>query len=107
MRPCPIEIHHIPIEHALELLLMEDQQMVKAFLPHTPQETLTDRIGSRSMIRRFENLNSTCRRHSGKTGPKFAIVITDQIFRRFPAWQGVAHVLCDPAIGRGAGTRAV
>jgi len=74
--------------------------MVKAFLPHTPQETLTDRIGSRSMIRRFENLNSTCRRHSGKTGPKFAIVITDQILRRLPVWGGFSQLLCYPGIGR-------
>ena len=36
MRSCPVEVHHILIEHALELLLAEDQQMVKAFLPHTP-----------------------------------------------------------------------
>jgi hypothetical protein len=35
MRPCPIEVCHIPIEHPLELLLAKDQQVVKAFLSHT------------------------------------------------------------------------
>jgi hypothetical protein len=38
MRSCSIEVCHIPVEHSLELFLMEDQQMVKAFLPHTPQK---------------------------------------------------------------------
>jgi len=74
--------------------------MVKACLPHTPQETLTDRIGSGSMIRRFEYLNSTCRRHSGKTRPKFAIVITDQILWCLPIWGGFTQLLRYPGIGR-------
>ena len=35
MRPCPIEIGDLPIEYALELLPMEDQQVVEAFLSYT------------------------------------------------------------------------
>jgi hypothetical protein len=46
MRSCQVEVHHILIEHALQLLLAEDQQMVKAFLSYTPQEAFADRIGS-------------------------------------------------------------
>ena len=46
MRPCPIEVGNIAIEHSLELLLLKDQQVVQAFLPHTPHETLADGIGS-------------------------------------------------------------
>jgi len=57
-----VEVCHIPIEHALELPLVKDQDMIKAFLSHTPHEAFTDCIGSRSMIRCFENLNRTgCR----------------------------------------------
>ena len=58
MRSCLVEVRHIRIEHALELLLVEDQQVVKAFLSDTPQEAFADRIGSWCMIGRFENLNA-------------------------------------------------
>ncbi len=46
MRSCPVEVHHILIEHALELLIVEDQQVVEAFLSDTSQEAFADRIGS-------------------------------------------------------------
>src|SRR5690242_10096576 len=46
MGSCPVEVPHIVIEHALELLFMEDQQMVEAFLSDAPQEALADRISS-------------------------------------------------------------
>jgi hypothetical protein len=35
MRSCLVEVHHILIEHALELPLVKDQEVVKAFLAHT------------------------------------------------------------------------
>ena len=77
MRSCPVEVCYIHIEHALELLLVEDKQVIKAFLPHTPQEVFTDRIGSGSVIRCFKKLNSTRCRYTSETGAKFAIVITN------------------------------
>lgn len=43
MRSYLIEVRYVRIEDALELLLMKDQQMVQAFLPHSPQEALTVR----------------------------------------------------------------
>jgi hypothetical protein len=32
MRSCPVEVRHIHIEHALELLLVEDEQVGKRLL---------------------------------------------------------------------------
>src|SRR5258706_11751843 len=84
MRSCVVEVRSIPIEYALELLLAEDQQMVEAFLSHTPHEAFADGIGTRCMIGGFQNLNRTRCRHSSKAGPKFAIVITKQIRWRLP-----------------------
>jgi hypothetical protein len=55
----PMKVCNIPIEHALEVLLVKDQQVVEAFLSHTPGEAFADRIGSGSMIGCFENLNCT------------------------------------------------
>ena len=74
--------------------------MVKAFLSDTPQEAFADRIGSGSMIRRFEYFDGTRRRHSGKTWTKLAIVITNQILRRLPIWSSFSKLLRDPGISR-------
>jgi hypothetical protein len=99
MGSCLVEVDHIRIEHALELLLMQDQQMVHAFLSHTPHEAFADRIGSGSVIGRFEKLDATCCRHPSKAGPKFAVVITDQVLRCFPIGGGFSEVLGDAEIG--------
>ena len=53
MRSCLVEVGHIRIEHVLELLLLKDQQVVEAFLPHTPHEAFTDGIGAWRMIGGF------------------------------------------------------
>src|SRR5215831_10432174 len=84
MGPCPIEVGDIAIEHALELFLMKDQQVVQAFLSYAPQKPLTDRIGSGSVIGGLEQLDATGPRHSLETGSILAVVITDQIFRPLP-----------------------
>ncbi len=102
MRSCLVEIGDVAIEHALELFLMQDQQMVQAFLSYAPQEALTDGIGPRRMIGSFENLDTTCPRHTSKAGPKFGIVITDQIFRCLSIRGGFSKLLCHPGIGRGS-----
>ncbi len=59
MRPGSVEEVHIRIEHALELLLLQDEQVIEAFAPHTAQEALTDRIGSWRVIRCFQDLDAT------------------------------------------------
>jgi tetratricopeptide (TPR) repeat protein/IS1 family transposase len=59
MRPCLVEVGHIGLEDALELPLLQDQQVVQTVLPHPPGEALADRIGSGSMIRCVEHLHRT------------------------------------------------
>ena len=100
MRSCSVEVRHICIEHALELLLVEDEQVIKAFLPHTPGEAFADRISSRRMIGCFKNLNRTRCRHTRKAVPKFAIVITNQILWRLSIWRSFSELLGNPRIGR-------
>jgi hypothetical protein len=67
MGSCSVEVHHIRIEHALELLLAEDEQMVKAFFSYAPQIAFADRIGSWSLNGRGEHLNRTRCRYPSKT----------------------------------------
>jgi hypothetical protein len=50
---------HIRVEHAVELLLMQDEQMIEALTPYTAEEPLTDGIRARGVIRSFKNLNVT------------------------------------------------
>ncbi len=79
MRSCLVEVGDIAMEHALELLLAEDQQVVQAFLSDAPQIAFADGIGSWCMNGDFEHLNPTGGRHASKARPKLAIVITNQI----------------------------
>ena len=100
MRPCPIEVGGIAIEHALKLLLLEDQQVVEALLSYTSQEAFADCIGSGSVRGCVENLNSTGCRHTSETGAKFAVVITHQILRGLSKRGGFSKLLCSPSVGR-------
>jgi hypothetical protein len=100
MRSRLVAVGDITIEHAVELPLIEDQQMVETFLPHTPGEALADRIGSRSVIGCFEDLDAAGCGHARKAVPKFAIVITNQILWRLSIWRSFSELLGNPRIGR-------
>ena len=71
-------------------------------MPDTPQKAFTDRIGPWRMNWRFENLNGTRGRHTSEAGPKFAIVITNQVLWRLPVGSSFSQLLGDPGIGRRA-----
>src|SRR2546421_6280016 len=88
MGSCLVEVDHIRIEHALELLLLKDQQMIQAFLTNTSQEAFTDGIGSGSVNGGFEQLDATGPCHTSETRPKFGIVITNQVLGCVPIGGG-------------------
>jgi len=102
MRSCLIEIRDVCIEDTLELLLLQDQQVVQALLPHTSQEAFTDGIGSGSVIRGLEKLDATGRRYPEETGSKLAVVITNQIFGCMPIRGSFPKLLGHPGIRRGS-----
>ncbi len=77
---------------------MEDQQIVKAFLPQTPQKAFADGVRAWRVIRRFENLNGTCCCHPSEARPKFAIIITNQILRCLPIRRGFSKLLSNPGM---------
>ena len=99
MWSCLVEARHIGIEDAVELLLMQDEQMIEALTPHTAQEPLTDSIGSRDVIGGFENLDVTRSSQPRETHSKLAIVITDEVFRTHPIGSGFSKLLCRPSVG--------
>src|SRR5215467_8793828 len=84
MWPCLVEVSHIGMEDALEVLLLKDQQVIETLLPHAPQEAFADCIGAGSVIGRLENLNPTRGDYPSKARPKFIIVITNQVLGCLP-----------------------
>ena len=81
MGSCLVEGGHVGIEDTVELPLMEDEQVIEALATYTAQEALTDGIGARGVIRGYEHINTTGLGNSREGHAKFAIVITDEIFR--------------------------
>src|SRR5258708_1700883 len=95
-----VEVDSIGIEEPMELLLMEDQEMIQAFSPHTSQEAFTDAIGSRRSVWRAKDFDVTCCGHSCKMLPEFAVIIPDQIGWGLPIRCGLSQLLRHPGISR-------
>jgi hypothetical protein len=81
MWPDSIEVLNVGGQYAVELLLMQDEHVIKALATHTAKEPLTDGIRSRGVIRCSENLDVTCFRNPREAHPKLAIIITDEVLR--------------------------
>jgi hypothetical protein len=105
MRPGMVEVLDIRVEYALELLLLQDEQVIEALTTHTPQKAFADGIRSRSVRRCSENLDVTCFRNPREAQSKLAIVLPNEILRTrsrgggFPKrygrstrrWESVSH----------------
>src|SRR5215470_12182109 len=74
MRPGPVEVVYVCMEDALELLLLQDEQMIETFATHTAQKPFTDGVGTRGVIGRFEYLDATRLGNPSKVHTKFAII---------------------------------
>ena len=81
MWSCLVEVRHIGIEDAVELLLLQDEQMIESLTPHTAQEALTDGIGAWGVIGGFEHLDATRLGNPREGHPKLAIMIKDEVLR--------------------------
>jgi hypothetical protein len=46
----------------------------------------------------LENLNATCRRHTSEVGPKFGIIILNQVLGCVPILGGFTELLCHPSV---------
>ena len=95
-----IKVDDIALEKAVELLLMQDQEVIQAFSPHASQKAFTDSIRLWRSIRRSKHFDATCCCHSCKTRPEFAIIIPNQICWRLPIRSRLPQLLRDPGIRR-------
>ena len=57
--------------------------MIEALMPYTAEESLTDSIRTRGVIRSFDNLNVTRLRNPSEAHTKLAVVITDEVLRPY------------------------
>ena len=101
MRSGSIEVGHIRVEQTVELLLMKDQQMVKALTSHASQKAFADRIRSWRKIRRFEDLHVARCCYTGETRSELVVIISNQALGSLPIRRGFSQLLCYPAVGRG------
>ncbi len=58
MWSCPIEIRDVGTQDPMQLLFTEDQYVIQALSPNTPQKAFTDGIGTRRVIRCFKYLDA-------------------------------------------------
>lgn len=100
MRSSLVKVHDIRFEKAVKLLLLEDQEVIQAFSPHTSQKAFTDCICARRSVRCSKHLDATRFCHARKILPECAIIIPDQICGYVPIRRGLAQLLRDPEIGR-------
>src|SRR5215469_473016 len=98
MRSGLIEVLDIGIEHALKLLLLQDEQVIETLATHTAEEALADGIGTWSMIGRFENFDATGLGYPREGHAKFALVIPDEILRPHTKGGGEPSLLCGPRV---------
>lgn len=74
------------LKEAMELLLMQDQEVIQALSSHTPQKTFTGGIRLGSSIRCSKQLGPSGCGHARKTQPKFPVIIPDKVFGCLLYW---------------------
>ena len=95
-----IKVQDIVLEKAVELLLMQDQEVIQAFSSHASQKTFTDSICLWGSIRRSKYLDATRCCDACETRPEFAIIIPNEICGRLPIRSRLPQLLRNPGIGR-------
>ena len=95
-----MQVLHIVLEKAVELLLIQDEEVIQAFSPHASQKTFTDGIRSRSSVWRAKHLDATRGCYTRKTRSEFTIIVPNQVFGCLSIRSRFPQLLRDPGIGR-------
>jgi hypothetical protein len=95
-----ITVVHRGVEHPVELLLLQDEQVIETLAPYTAEKAFTDGIGSRGVIRGCEHLDATRVGNPSEARSKFASVIPQKVFRSLSIRGGFSQLLCNPSVGR-------
>jgi transposase len=98
--PRRVKVCAVRPEHAAQLALVQDEQVVEARAPDAAEEPLADGIGARGPHGRPQHLAAAPRRDARELRAKRGVVVTDQEARPRAEGRCLTQVLCDPGVGR-------
>jgi len=98
--PRRVEVCAVRPEHAAQLTLVQDEQVVEARAPDAAEEPLADGIGARGPHGRAQHLDAAPSRDARELRAKRGVVVTDQEARPRAEGRRLTQVLCDPRVGR-------
>jgi len=91
-----VEVFNLPLDHVVKLFEMQDEQVVQALSAQAADETLAKGIRLRGLRGCLENFDAAGRHR--KVLSKFAIPITDQVFRLLIPGRGFPQLLGHPLV---------
>ena len=102
MRPHRISIKGGAVgpQHATQLVLVQDEEVVEALSPHAAQEACADGVRGRCPDRRPHARDAAPRRDAGERRAERAIVVANQEARRHAEGCHLAQLLGDPGVSR-------
>jgi hypothetical protein len=77
MRALLIVVSQVSLHQVMQLLLVCDQEKIKALSSERTDESLAERIGPGCQIGRLENLDATASGDSGKELAKLLVIVPD------------------------------
>src|SRR5712691_7561883 len=99
MRARPIEELTILVNHPPDVLIAQDQNMVRTFAPDGANEPFAESVCFRGKGRGMDEFDASTRHRAFKMQPILVIVIADQEARGCTERGGFPHLLREPGIG--------
>ncbi len=98
-----VEIVHVFLDHMVEMLLPQHQDMIETFSARAPQKPFANCIGLGYAIGRYENLDRTALGDSCEGLPIPAVAVSNQEAWRFAVGRSLPQLLGYPPVRRRVG----
>jgi hypothetical protein len=103
VRPAGVEIGYVLRQHAPEVPLAEDEQVIDALASDAAEEALADGVCPRRADGRADHLEAACGRDPSERRPVVGVVVVDQEPGSGALRRRLAQLLGDSRVGGGAG----
>ena len=104
VRPRGGEVGDVLPQHASQVRLAQDEDVVEAPAPHAPEEALAGGVRPRCPDRGAHDRDPTAGRDAGERRPVLGVIVAGEVAGMPPEGRGLAQLLRDPGIG-GVGMR--
>src|SRR6476659_6094101 len=84
VRAVPVEVGEVLAQHAGQLPLAQDEDVIEALAAHAPQEALAHRVRARSAEGRAQHHDAAGRGNTREVGPELAVIVADEVLRASP-----------------------